>query len=116
MALAAPASHVAEVTPRGFLIRSENWRQRREVDQVSVEVRSGSPPRAFWRERRKVRGDPVQYRSFIAGGGSGGEEHVLQVWRARPDGYLWLEQVVQSEWGNPSFDLGWQILDTVGAQ
>jgi len=101
------------VTAAGFLILPLGWQQRREVQQILVEMRTGSPPQASWRVRGNLRGGAVQYRTLVESGGSGGEEHVLQVWRARPDGYLWLEQTIQSEWGRPDFELGWQILNSV---
>lgn len=91
-------------------LRPADWRGRRTVEEIRLEVLDSEPERNFPNER-KLENGVARYRIETAPGGSGGEEYTLTAWIALAGRYIVMQNMVQTEPpSQPNHDLAWRTL------
>jgi hypothetical protein len=105
-----PPSMTAEQTPHGYIVRDPIPRRYKKEASVQRIATDGAPKLV---KRKKVSGRSVSYQiDKIGEGGSGGAEYQLRVLWVNEGGAFLYGQRDQSEYGEPSFDLCWDLVKT----
>jgi hypothetical protein len=106
-------SMTAEQTPHGYIVRDPipmRYKKEASVQRIATIATDEAPNLA---KRKKVGGRSVSYQiDEISEGGSGGAEYQLRVlWVNESVAFLY-SQRDQSEYGEPSFELCWDLVKT----
>ncbi|MCG5054167.1 MAG: Tsi3 family protein [Myxococcales bacterium] len=106
----------AAETAAGFRITMRGSQERRNPEEVDVELRPGQPAEGFPKSR-KAGGRTYHYRIDVESAGSSGDLHVLKAWADAGAGHVWIEQAGAAEGpGAPDFGLAWEVAGGARAQ
>jgi hypothetical protein len=102
-----------EQTPHGYIVRDPILRRytiEASVERIATIATDGAPKLA---KRKKAGGRSVSYQiDKINEGGSGGAIYELRVLWVNEGGAFLYSQQGQAEYGEPSFDLCWDLVKT----
>jgi hypothetical protein len=99
----------------GFSIAPPSSRGMSEMT-VSLKV-SEQPPAGDWPRQRQIETRRVRYRiDRTEGGGSGGDSYQMTAWEEVSGKYIFYRQGDHAEFGEPTFDLFWMIVENTRTQ
>lgn len=91
-------------------LRPADWRGRRTVEEIRLEVLDSEPEGDF-PDERKLENGVARYRVDTAPGGSGGEEHTLTARLTLAGRHIVMQHMAQAEApSQPNHDLAWRTL------
>jgi len=107
-----PPSLAAEQTPHGYVVHHPNYKDLRYPMFASMQrIAIDEAPELA--ERKKVGSRSVAYQiDNLGNGGSGGTEYRLRILLVSANGAFLYHQEDQSEYGEPPFDLCWDLVKT----
>ncbi len=104
----APIGFDHRVTPDGLVFQeSGGLRSPRYVRIGYVKKR----PAFLESASRSIAGGTADFEVTTLNGGSGGVEHQLMAAKSVAGGWITVTAVTQTEFGQPSFDLAWAVLE-----
>ncbi len=110
LALSDGAFRVEE-SAAGLRIEPPDAASMRNPLAIEIVLRVGEPP-GPWPEAKPLGHVVARYRTEVAAGGSGGDEHALTAWIPCPTGYVVVHQIQQLEPPEkPDFSPAWTVLD-----
>ncbi len=99
-----------EESAAGFRIEPPDAASMRNPLAIEIVLRVGEPP-GPWPEAKHLGHVVARYRTEVAAGGSGGDEHALTAWIPCPTGYVVVHQIQQLEPPEePDFSPAWTVL------
>lgn len=99
-----------EESEAGFRIEPPDAASMRNPLEIEVVLRAGEPPGA-WPEAKPLGNVVARYRTEVAAGGSGGDEHALTAWIPCSTGFVVVHQIQRLEPPEePDFSPAWTVL------
>lgn len=99
-----------EESEAGFRIEPPDAASMRNPLEIEIVLRIDEPPGA-WPETKHLGNVVARYRTEVAAGGSGGDEHTLTAWISCSTGYVVVHQFQQLEPPKePDFSPAWTVL------
>lgn len=115
LTIKVPQGFASKETETGFVVEPEgdkNSQLRHPVAVYVSLVKSQSVPSDSSMQTKTVAGREIRYQIDKGEGGSGGETYSFEAYETMPGGYIEYAQAIQSERGEPDFDLSWSIIET----
>lgn len=112
LTLGVPEGFEARQTEDGFVVEpsgSQNREVRRPV-LANVTLGKGDAPDEPSLETKSIGRREVRYGVTKREGGSGGEVYALNVFERLPGGHVKYSQAMQSDAGEPDFELCWALV------
>jgi Tse3 toxin immunity protein Tsi3 len=108
-----PPSMTAEQTPQGYIVRDPTLRRYKKEASVQRIAGIATDEAPNLAKRKKMGGRSVSYQiDKVNEGGSGGAEYRIRVLWVGEGGAFLYGQRDQSEYGEPGFDLCWDLVKT----
>lgn len=115
LVLRLPEEMTVTHTAVGFSIVPPSSRGMSEMT-VSLDT-SEQPPPGDWPRQQQIETRQVRYRiDRTEGSGSGGDQYEIMAWEATAGNYIFYRQGDHAEFGEPTFDLFWFIVENTRTQ